>query len=311
MKDKIALLMEETGCDAGQAELALEMCGYQVEAAIKTIARLLKDIVVLKARFRHGPDRFGLFLAVANAKSGALLRSRAVLSYNPAVYAVSLERSWFDFEKFLYSCRLWEGSLPGESLDLERWLSSHFRHRRSVEKLKDQFEQALSLEIEGILKPLLSASSLKLELKKEILDLGQFQSLRNDLEKSTFGRRPRSLPRSEELLVLKVVLEENPQGTAAPALRSGDVVSAQIVDTRDIAQYLAKLFGGHSEKGPLPIAVPVEAIERVAPSGVLIRVRFSVGVCGDAVVPVESRLIAARKTQDGEYPSWWHKLFKA
>ena len=33
MKDKIELLMEETGCDRGEAELALEMSGYEVEEA--------------------------------------------------------------------------------------------------------------------------------------------------------------------------------------------------------------------------------------------------------------------------------------
>lgn len=309
MKDKIALLMEETGCDAGEAELALEMCGYQVEAAVKAIARLLKDIIVIKARFMQGQDRFGLFLAVANTKSGALLRSRAVLSFNPSVYVVSLGKSWFDFEKYLYGCRLWEGSLPGESLEIERALSIRFKQQHAVDSLKRQTEQALCLELAEILKPLLRAASLKLELKKEILDLGQFKSLRNDPEKPLFPRPPRPLLRGEELLVLSIALDEDPAGVVASELRAGDVVSARIMDSRDIARYLAKLFGGHSPHGPLPIAAPVEAIESAPPSGVLTRVRFSVGVCGDAVVAAKSRLKVVRNIADnGEGPSWWRKI---
>ena len=114
--DNIALLMAETGCDQAEAELALEMCGYEVELAVKAIPRLLKNIVVLKGKF-IAPElnQFGLLLVILNIKTRKLVRSRAVLSYNPAVYAVSLDRDWFEFEKHLYGCRLWEGSLQTES----------------------------------------------------------------------------------------------------------------------------------------------------------------------------------------------------
>ena len=64
MQDKIALLMEETGCDRGEAELALELCGFELEAAVKAIPRLLKNILVLKGRF-FDPEqpRFAALLA--------------------------------------------------------------------------------------------------------------------------------------------------------------------------------------------------------------------------------------------------------
>ena len=51
MKDKIELLMEETGCDRGEAELALEMCGFDLEEAVRQIPRLLNDICALKGKF--------------------------------------------------------------------------------------------------------------------------------------------------------------------------------------------------------------------------------------------------------------------
>ncbi len=102
----------------------------------------------------------------------------------------------------------------------------------------------------------------------------------------------------------------------ASELRAGDLVAARIADNRDIAKYLAKLFGGHSQQGPVPIPAPVEAIESAAqpgqPQTFLVRVRFSAGVCGDAEVPAQARLKAMRKAPG--YPekvSWWQRFFRS
>jgi len=311
IQDKIALLMEETGCERGEAELALEMCGYQVEEAVKAIGRLLRNIVVLKAKFLHSEQsQYGLFLVVLNLKSGVLLRARAVLSFNPAVCEVPLDKDWFEFEKALYGCRLWDGSLQGESLELEQRLSEHFRaaSARSLERVETAPAEELAAELSGVLRGMFKSPALSLKLRKDILDLGQFQSLGSDGSSRPRGRPARSRLRAEELLVLAIALEEDPRGMAAGDLRAGDMVSARIVDPRDIAQYLAKLFGGHSQRGQVPILVPVEAIEAVAPSGVLARVRFSRGVCGDALVPRESRLKAVRVALRNQELSWWRRF---
>lgn len=314
MHDKIALLMEETGCDRGEAELALEMCGYQVEEAIRAIARLLRNIAVVKAKFVHpGQDQFGLVLLVVNLKTGGLLRSRAVLSFNPAVYGASLDRDWFEFEKHLYGCRLWEGSLQTESLEIEQRLSAHYRQNAASDRLGKQASEDVSEELGGVLGGLFHAPVRKLQVKREILDLRQFQSLRSDPERA-LRKGKGSARKPDELLILKVALEEDAEGVPAPDLRAGDMVAAQITDVRDIAQYLAKLFGGYSEKGPVPVLVPVEAIEAGA-SGVLARVRFSVGVCGDSTVPREARLrvvrYAAASPRGQESVSWWRRFFKS
>lgn len=319
MQDAIALLMEETGCERAEAELALEMCGYEVEKAVKAIPRLLKNIVVLKGKFVHsGQDRFGLLLVILNIKSGVLVRSRAVLSFNPAVYAVSLDKGWFEFEKHLYGCRLWDGSLQMESLEIERRLVQHFREgrRAALERVGRDSEEAVASELAGVLKAFLRPGALSLKLKKDILDVGQFHALRSDPESVRGGvsrEYKRPPPRLEELLVLKIALEEDPGGIPAGELRAGDMVSARIVDGRDIARYLAKLFGGFSEGGPIAIPAPVEAIEAVPPAQLLARVRFSVGVCGDAQVPRESRLKAVRRAaleRSQENVSWWRRFFR-
>lgn len=320
MIDKIALLMEETGCDRGEAELALEMCGFEVEKAVKAIPRLLKNIVVLKGKFVNADQhQFGLLLVVLNLKSQSLLRTRAVLSYNPGVYGVALEKDWFEFEKHLYSCRLWEGSLQTESQEIEQRLANHFRASPASAAFKAgaaQTEGALTQELSGVLEPLFHKTSIALQIRHEILDLGQFQSLRNEPESAqAYKQSPRSrfsnASRADEPLLLKITLEQDPAGVSAADLRAGDIVSARISDPRDIAQYLAKLLGGYSQEGPLAIAAPVEAVEAHSADATVIRVRFAVGVCGDASVGPESRMKVVRNpNQTGpEGLSWWRRFF--
>ena len=57
MRDKVALLMDETGCDRAEAELALELCGYDLENAVAAVPRLFQNILVLKGRLRSPQER--------------------------------------------------------------------------------------------------------------------------------------------------------------------------------------------------------------------------------------------------------------
>ncbi len=314
MKDKIELLMEETGCDRGEAELALEMCGYEVEEAVRQIPRLLRDICALKGKFvLPEANRHGLVLVVLNLKSRKVLRVRAVMSYDPAVCAIGLDEEWFAFEKHLYGCRLWDGSLPAESLEVEQGLVAHFR--AAPPEVFDRLRETASAEAAEMLSAPLRGyfrdPGLSLRLKKDILDLGQFQSLRKAPAPAARRDKPASrTPPPEDLLVLKIVLDEDAEGVPASELRAGDLVSARIVDGRDIAQYLARLFGGLTAQGPVPIEAPVEAIESVE-GGVLVRARFAVGVAGDGVVARDRRLRASRGATQGRGDgSWWRRFFK-
>lgn len=310
MQDKISLLMTETGCDQGEAELALEMCGYEVEQAIKAIGRLHKNIVVFKGRFSCPEQtQFGLLLIILNLKSRSLVRCRAVLSFNPAVFTLPLEKDWFEFEKQLYACRLWEGSLPPESLEIERALTASLRGGGAVFEPGEEALGAASDEILGALRAALRCGGGEVKLKRDVLDMGQFQSLRTDAG-GPASRRRQPVARDEEILVLKAALEESPDGVPAAELRSGDVVEALIVDNRDIGLYLARLFGGHSERGPVPVMAPVEAIESTE-DDVLVRVRFSSGVAGDAQLRREGRYRAHRAPSPQEAPaSWWRRFFR-
>jgi hypothetical protein len=64
------------------------------------------------------------------------------------------------------------------------------------------------------------------------------------------------------------------------------------------------------------IPAPVEAIEAAPasasgePQALLVRVRFSAGVCGDAEVASQARLRAVRKEPGfPEKLSWWQRFF--
>ncbi|MHB2026227.1 MAG: UBA domain-containing protein [Elusimicrobiota bacterium] len=317
MQDKISLLMEETGCGRGEAELVLEMCGYDLEAAVKAAPRLVKNIVVVKAKFaasRAGP--FGIALVIFNTKGGILLRSRAVVSLNPAVYSEDLSHDWFAFEKSLYGRRLWEGSLQSESLDVERRLGAYFHAAGTqiLDEMSRESEEALRARLAGIFESIWPGETLSLKISRDILDLAQYRSLQNAAENGLLEGKPKSAARAsrgrgreEDILILKVVLEEAAEGVAADALRSGDMVLARITDGRDIAQYLARLFGGYSDDGPIPVMAPVEAVESV-PDGVLARVRFSLGVCGDAVIARDS-LVKATRVMLSDAQPWWRRFF--
>src|SRR5579859_104988 len=285
--------MEETGCERGEAELALELCGYEIEEAIRQIPRLLRDICALKGKFvLPSANQHGLVLVVLNLKSRQVLRARAVMSYGPAVFSVGLEEDWFAFEKHLYGCRLWDGSLPAESLEAEQRLVAHFRaaHGELFDRLRFMSPEEAAEDLAAPMRLYFRDPALSLKLRKDILDLGQFQSLRK--APAPAARRDKPAPRAappEDLLVLRIALEEDPEGVAAAELHAGDLVWARIVDGRDIAQYLARLFGGLTAQGPMPIEAPVEAIESVD-DGVLVRARFAIGVAGDGVVPAQRRM---------------------
>ena len=318
MQDKISLLMEETGCERGEAELALELCGYDVENAMQVALRLSQNIAVFKGRLRCPQECvYGLWLVILDLKTRALLRARAVVSYNPAVYASDLDAHWFDFEGRLYACRLWAGALQNLSQEVEQALSAAF----ASPEFRGYFQEGASLQAKDLepLKTVLRGplgASVDLQVNQDILDMGEFREVRPHDDRPG-GRKPRRPRASRErsqgpgagpggILVIQVALDPDPVGTPCSGLSAGDMVYATINDQRDIAQYLSKLFGARSEEGVRPLLVPVEAIEKQDSGVVTIRVRFSAGVCGDVTMPGDLRLKAVQRPPRAP---WWKKIF--
>src|SRR5512138_3819916 len=120
MQQNVRLLMEETGCEQGEAELALELAGQDLEKAMRTIESLLRHIVAVKGKFQFpAKNLYGLLLVVVNNKSQEILRLHSVVSYNPTLYENSPEMDWYALEKAIFSYRLDEGSLPDFTQEVE------------------------------------------------------------------------------------------------------------------------------------------------------------------------------------------------
>ena len=311
MEDKVGILVEETGCDSSEAELALQMAGYEVPKALSVLASRLRNILVLKIKFRDlSNPRFGLALAVANIKFGEVLRSRAVVSFNPVVYIRTLDGYWFEFEKDLYARRLWEGSLQSESLNLEQILSQYCRQFLAQKPLEINASLAsrMETELEIAFGRALVSSKVEVKVKAEILSLGEFNSLRIPMGAKIIRRRGAHRDGQEDHTVLKIGLEEDPLGIPASEIKAGDMISAIISDSRDLAHYLWKIFGGYQDGVPASVLAPVEAVEVVS-SKIFLRARFSLGVCGDASISLDKKIKAVRVLL--KHPvssSWWRRV---
>ena len=326
MKDKIALLMRETGCEQGEAELALEMCGYDVEKAVRAISRLFHNIVVIQGKADVPEETlYLLFLVILNLKDRSLLRARAVASYNPAVFSVAFNKDWFGFEKHLYASRLRDGALQSLSQEVEQLLSNLFVSPAAASFYSEAKRAARGKDtqtLQGLLARRFSPHEVRLFLHKDVLDMGQFQELagRSGSGHARSSSAPRTsgndAPKTPDSLVLRVALEGSPDGVPAGELSAGDLVYAHINDPRDVARYLAKLFGAQLGES-VSLLVPIEAVESGAAredvrlargegGDICVRVRFSLGVCGDVYLPRDIRIKAVRRTEPA---SWWRKLF--
>ncbi len=303
VEDKIHLLMEETGCDQGEAELALASAGYDLEKAVRTIAGLLRHIVVLKGKFQ-APARnlYGLVVLIADTRRGALLRIRAVVSYNPALFETALEGDWYDVERILYAYRLGEGTLQQVSQDLEKLLGDRWSGAEGVRFhvwLRDGETQRIVESGERLVSAYFSGESVSLALVREELNLDQYRRVRRE----DLPAAAPSAGGAGESLALKVSLEEDPAGLPAREVVPGDGVRALLTDERDIAQYLSKLLGGRSSEGVKALPAPVESVTSEG-EGLRFQVRLSGSVLGLARVKPDARLRVDRR----EAESWWRRL---
>jgi hypothetical protein len=302
IQDKIHLLMEETGCDQGQAELAMSSAGYDLEKAIRTIGTLLRNIVVARGKFMAPSQHvYGLFILIADTKRRSLFRIRAVVSYNPALFETPLEEDWYEFERSLYAFRLYEGALQQVTQDMERVLQERLEKSEDLyDVLREGKTEALKERFEKILLAYFSNGPLELRLRCEELNLEEFRRFKRE----DIPLRPEAAESAgSESLLLNVDLEQGADGIPARDVRVGDSVYVLLTDSRDIAQYLSKLLGGSSERGLKPLSAPVEAA-RVEDSSVHFQIRLSSGILGQAQVSSATLLRVQKRAPS----SWWRRL---
>jgi len=288
--------MEETGCEQGEAELALELADNDLEKAIKTIGSLLRHISALKCKLNFTEKSlYGLCLIVINTKTQEILRLHTVVTYNPALYENSPEMDWYALEKKIFSYRLDEGSLPDFTQELEQKLRTYLIEKRDILVKCDPGE------VSALLSAFFSPEKVNISLFVEELNLTQFRRLPSD---ETVANEKTEINDADAGTVwLEVNILEDKNGKEADKLVEGDMVLSQITDSRDIAHYLSHLIGGRREGEMVPLLAVVKKIA-VHDNESEVQVHYAPGIIGVAKVKNGVKLtLVETKTQP-----WWKKI---
>lgn len=305
--DKIRLLMEEASCDRAEAELAMSLAGFDLEKAIRTIGTLLRHIVVVKGKFVDvHQNLYGLLLLIADTKRDQFIRVRAVVSYNPALFESPLGDHWYDFERDIYAARLGEGALQQASQDLERSFLENLESRRN------DFFPALTSPSGTNLAAVLDAAmgrsfprGVTSAYVPEVIDWNQFRRFPiKGEERLPVVPEPGSgvVAAGEETLRIQMEIQGDPEGRPLKEIRQGDHVAVILSDNRDIAHYIAKLFGLLNEAGPRPLEAPVETVQQ-NDGRVRLHVRLSAGILGVAEAPSG----VCVRIRPRETDPWWRR----
>ena len=296
MKEQIKLLMEETGCEANEADLALTLCENDIERAVKTIGILLKYIIAFKVKLHFKESNlFALVHLVVNAKTSEILRFSCVVSYNPQIYETSIGTDWFTFEKTVYSFRLDKGTVTDYTQGVSPKLQEFF-----TAKLKETPVIGID-EVKGMLAEFFAPQAISVEITSEELNLAQFKKLPDyNFEDDVYvfeGSQDKLISLTSEIL-------QDPQGKPAARLAEGDVVLALITDERDIAHYLSHLVGSRRDGKIIAFPAKVKKVTLAEPE-IIVELFYTSSILGKAKTAVSDKIkvIESKKQQ-----SWWEKI---
>ncbi len=300
MRENVKILMEETGCDEGQAELALHSTGNNLEKAIKSINLLLRYIIVAKGKFMC--DRmniYGQFIVISHLNQKRIVRLGALATSDPSIYEEDLDCKWRDFEKRLYAHRLSEGCLHELIQKLEHnlnWeIASDYR-KSFFQQLKDRnYEETIGI-LRAIISKSLEGDEIKVGMDVEELNLSQFKFPQESIISSEVVVKPAlnhtlgTIDRKESAIVLRTKLVTDASSSVEVGkLRKNDLILVKISDSRDIAQYLSRLLGGCKGDEVVPLSTIVEEIREEGDQCV-VRTRFSPGIIGEALVEKRAKI---------------------
>jgi len=301
MREDVKILMEETGCDEGQAELILHSTGNNLEKAIKSINLLLKYIVIIKGKFIcNQTNVYGQFIVIGHLNQKRIVRSGALATYDPSIYEEQLDSKWRDFEKRFYAHRLSDGCLHELTQKLEQnlnWQIASDYRKSFFQNLKDRNYE----EIIGILGAIISKSledaQVKVEMAVEELNLSQFKFPQESTITPEAGVKPslnqagESVNRKESTIVLRteLVTDASSSSVEIEKLRKNDLILVKILDSRDIAQYLSRLLGGCKGEEVTPLSTIVEEVRQQGNQWA-VRTRFSPGIVGEALEEKRTRV---------------------
>jgi hypothetical protein len=251
-KDQLQLLIEETGCEQDEAEIALSLSNNNIEKAIYTIGLLLKFITIFKIKLIFSKENiYGLIHIAVNMKTHDILRFSMIFSHNPTIYEISANIDWFSFEKAIFSARLGAGAMENYTQKIEENLKLYTQ--QSVKEISVISKEEISTIIKTFFHPII----IEMETVNEELNLTQFKKLPD------YNAKQNEIPFARYdlgFVKLDVKILEDSNGKLAEKITESDTVLSLITDKRDIAHYLAHLTGGRKNGIMIPLPAIVKKI---------------------------------------------------
>ena len=271
MDERILMLIEETGCERGEAELALQLSNYDFEKSIRTIKTALKNIAIVKGKFiNYEQNLYGIFILIFNTQLENIIRAITAVSYNPIIYEIDLHTDWYTIEKSIYNFRLLEGSMPNLTREIELYFSKELSSRK--DKVYSALLNKSEREIYAILTSDFPVSFSQFQVNMEEINLAEYQQENQEVQRKDLNE----IQIESKQLYLEAKLKEDKKGKKVKSLSKGEIVMAQIADEREIAKYLSRLLSSE-ETDFLPVRI--ENIEK-SKNSISIKLYFAPGIIG-------------------------------
>jgi hypothetical protein len=291
-KDQLRLLIEETGCEQDEAEIALSLSDNNIEKAIYMIGLLLKFITIFKIKLIFPKENIYALIHIAvNMKTHDILRFSMIFSHNPAIYEISATIDWFSFEKAIFSARLDAGAMENYTQKIEGNLKLYTQ--QSVKETNVISKEKISTIIKTFFHPVI----IEMQIINEELNLAQFKKLpdynakQNEISFSGYNLG---------FLKLDVKIFEDSNGKPAEKITESDTVLSLIIDKRDIAHYLAHLTGGRKNGIMIPLPAMVKKIYSEN-NGFEIYLHYAPSITGFAKIKSGTKL---KVLETKNHPCW-------
>jgi hypothetical protein len=171
-KEYFQLLMEETGCNRSEAELAFSLSNNNFGKAITAIGFILKFITTFKIKIIFPKENiYGLIHIAVNIKTSEIARFSVTFSCNPAIYEINTNMDWFSYEKAIFSARLNSGAMETYTKETEEKLKVY------IQKALKEFIIISPENFSSIMKNFFYPNNVSIEIENEELNLTQFKKL--------------------------------------------------------------------------------------------------------------------------------------
>jgi hypothetical protein len=209
-----------------------------------------------------------------------------------------LNTDWDQVERLIYRYRLIEGSV----LSLAHNIENHFS--QAVNSKKEKFYKSLDNKNLNKTKDILienfPSGVPEIQIVTEEINLADYQDGSSKTEPEKFTNRVSVHPELTKIS-LDVKLYEDKNGKKAASLSKGDIVLAQITDSREVAKYLTKLL---CSKDPTYLPVSIEETNHTD-SKIEIYLHFTPKIVGFTRLKPHTRIKVIKEVSS----PWWKRLF--